>query len=74
MGLIIYPSEDFDFVNLVQLPDLILDLFCIHLKYTCYGGYGYNIPTIPFINTFYGKSIIVAVEPLSPSGLHRHRH
>jgi hypothetical protein len=43
VGLIIYPSEDFDFVNLVELPDLILDLFCIHSKYTDYGGYGYNI-------------------------------
>jgi hypothetical protein len=32
VGLIIYPSEDFDFVNLVQLPDLILDLFCIHFN------------------------------------------
>jgi hypothetical protein len=32
VGLIIYPSEDFAFVNLVELPDLILDLFCIHLK------------------------------------------
>ena len=54
MGLIIYPSEDFDFVNLVELPDLILDLFCIHLKYTGYCGYGYNIPSITFINTFLG--------------------
>ncbi len=32
VGLIIYPSEDFNFVNLVELPDLILDLFCIHLN------------------------------------------
>jgi hypothetical protein len=30
MGLNVYPSEDFDFVDSVQLPDLILDLFCIH--------------------------------------------
>jgi len=52
VGLIIYPSEDFDFVNLVELSDLILDLFCIHLKYTGYCGYGYNIPSLTFINTF----------------------
>jgi hypothetical protein len=54
VGLIIYPSEDFDFVNLVELSDLILDLFCIHSKYTGYCGYGYNIPSITFINTFLG--------------------
>jgi hypothetical protein len=30
VGLNVYPSEDFDFVDSVQLPDLILDLFCIH--------------------------------------------
>jgi hypothetical protein len=30
MGLNVYPSENFDFVDSVQLPDLILDLFCIH--------------------------------------------
>ena len=45
MGLNVYPSEDFDFVDSVQLPDLILDLFCIHREiHTCYGEYGYNIP------------------------------
>jgi hypothetical protein len=27
VGLNIYPSEDFDFVDSVQHPDLILDLF-----------------------------------------------
>ena len=32
MGLIIYPSEDFYFVNLVKLSDLILDLLCIHFN------------------------------------------
>jgi hypothetical protein len=32
VSLIIYPSEDFNFVNLVQLSDLILDLLCIHLN------------------------------------------
>ena len=30
VGLNVYPSEDFDFVDSVQLPDLIVDLFCIH--------------------------------------------
>ena len=54
MGLIIYPSEDFNFVNLVKLSDLILDLLCIHFKYTYYGEYGYYMPPIPFINTFLG--------------------
>jgi hypothetical protein len=44
VGLIIYPSEDFNFVNLVELLDLILDLLCVHLKYIGYGGYCYNIP------------------------------
>jgi hypothetical protein len=27
VGLNVYPSEDFDFVELAELPDLILDLF-----------------------------------------------
>ena len=54
VGLIIYPSEDFNFVNLVELLDLILDLLCVHLKYTDYGGYGYNIPQSHFINDFSG--------------------
>jgi hypothetical protein len=54
VGLVIYPSEDFNFVNLVQLSDLILDLLCIHFKYTDYGGYGYNRPLIPFFNIFLG--------------------
>jgi hypothetical protein len=27
VGLNVYPSEDFDFVESAQLPDLILDLF-----------------------------------------------
>ena len=55
MGLNVYPSEDFDFVDSVQLPDLILDLFCIHreihllwcvwLQYT---------GRFPFINTLLG--------------------
>ncbi len=54
VGLIIYPSEDFNFVNLVELSDLILDLLCVHLKYTGYGGYGYNTLPIPFINAFLG--------------------
>jgi hypothetical protein len=40
VGLIIYPSEDFNFVNLVKLSDLILDLLCIHFKYADYGEYG----------------------------------
>jgi hypothetical protein len=34
VGLNVYPSEYFDFVESVQLPDLILDLFCIHLLNT----------------------------------------
>lgn len=52
MGLIIYPSEDFNFVNLVELLDLILDLLCVHLKYTGYGEYGYNMSQSHFINGF----------------------
>jgi hypothetical protein len=34
VSLNIYPSEEFDFVDSVQLPNLILDLFCIHLLNT----------------------------------------
>jgi hypothetical protein len=43
VALNVYPSEDFDFVDSVQLPDLILDLVCIHcentLINTLLGGY-----------------------------------
>lgn len=30
VGLYCDPSVDFHFVDLVQFPDLVLDLFCIH--------------------------------------------
>jgi hypothetical protein len=63
MGLNVYPSENFDFVDSVQLPDLILDLFCIHcgihwllwiwLKYTS---------RFPFINTLLGGYRCFSVE------------
>ena len=51
VDLIIYPSEDFDFVDLVELPDLVLDLLCIHLKYSGYCGYNIH-HEFSFINTF----------------------
>ena len=46
MGLFVDPSVDFDFVDPVQFPDLVFNLFGIHCYYQSYFPYRNHKPYI----------------------------